>query len=226
MNTSPIPESVAEEMAQVGRLLYTKNLIAASDGNLSQRLSAETIVVTGSGTHKGFLSADDLVLTSLQGTHLFGQRAVTSESAMHLRVYSLREDVDAVIHAHPPYATALTLAGLTLEVPILPELVMAFGGIPTAPYTTPGSPENAEAITPFIRQTDVLLLERHGALTVGKTLREAFFKMEKLEHAAEIVWRAYAIREPQTLTPDQIEKILQSRRRYGVSAPWFPPRVS
>jgi L-fuculose-phosphate aldolase len=130
---------------------------------------------------------------------------------MHLLAYELRPDVSAVVHAHLPYATACTLAGIDLLEPILPEVVITLGGIPTTPYATPGSEEVPAAVRDFIREYDALLLSRHGAMTVGSDVTDAYNKMEKLEHTARVVLAARLQGPLAPLPPAEVEKL----RRLG-----------
>ncbi|MBI2434663.1 MAG: class II aldolase/adducin family protein [Candidatus Hydrogenedentes bacterium] len=181
------------DICEIGRRLYQRNLVAATDGNISIRVGPDRFLCTPSGVSKGFMQPEDLLAANGQAHKLEGSGKVTSEFYTHLAAYEERPDIVAVVHAHPPVATALTLAGLSLTAPILPEVVMAMGGIPTAPYATPGTREGANSIRELIRQCDALLLDRHGAFTVGKNIFDAYFKMEKLEHAAFVYLSARLI---------------------------------
>lgn len=210
-----------ESICKLGVRLYELGMVAATDGNLSVRLGPDRYLCTPSGMSKAEMLPEDMIIADGQGQLVAGERKVTSEFFTHLAAYEERPDVMAVIHAHPTYGIALTLAGISLEAPVLPETVALFGGIPTAPYATPSSKEGAEAIRPYIRECDGLLMDRHGALTVGKTLMEAFMKMEKLEHAAQICYLAYALGKVAPLNSEQMRKIIQARTEYGVSSPMY-----
>src|SRR5205085_11001776 len=133
------------------------------------------------------------------GALVHGEGTVTSEFFTHLAVYEERPDVRAVIHAHPPMCTAITLAGIDMTLPLLPELVAAVGGVPTCRYATPGTREGADAVRIPIRDADAVLLDRHGAVTAGHTLLDAYHKMEKIEHAATILIAAYTHHDPDPL---------------------------
>jgi L-fuculose-phosphate aldolase len=140
---------------------------------------------------------------------------VTSEFLTHLAAYEERPDIQAVCHAHPPKAVAFTLAGLSLARCVLPEVVMSIGGIPAAPYATPGTPEGNNAVRGLIQQCDALLLDRHGALTVGVDLFDAYYKLEKVEHAAETVFAAHQLGELRTLDASEVERLSGARSAYG-----------
>lgn len=195
------------EIIEIGRRVYDKGLAAGTDGNISCRSTSGRILITGSGTGLGELEPDDIISVDFNGEVRSGKRKASSELPMHLAAYNLRPDVNAVIHAHPPVATGLSVAGLTLDRPVIPEIVMTLGKIPTAPYATPSTEEGARSITGLIADHDAVLLDHHGAVTVGKTLKEAFYKMEKVEYAAKVILIADRMGEVIELTPEQISKL-------------------
>lgn len=205
----------AELRAQIcrfGKRLHERNLIAGSDGNLSVRLDANTFLVTPGGACKGELEPEQLVVADSEGNKIGGQGEVSSEFPTHLAAYGQRPEINAVVHAHPPNAVALTLAGIRLVEPVLPELVYALGEVPTAPYATPGTAEGADVVRPLIADHDAILLDRHGALCVGLKLSEAYYRLEKLEHAAMIILSAHSIGQVSALNADQIARLEKARR--------------
>lgn len=204
-------------ICEIGRRMYMRNLVAATDGNISVRLDAGRFLCTPSNCSKGFMRPEDIVVADARGEKVSGAGRVTSEFFTHLAAHEERPDITAVVHAHPPMATALMVAGLGLEEPVLPEVVMALGAIPTAPYATPGSREGADAIRVLIRSHDAILLDRHGALTLGATLIDAYHRIEKVEHAAEILMAARAIGAPRLLDASQIARLKQSGAHYSAS---------
>lgn len=217
--------ALREAICEAGRRLHARNLVAATDGNISARLEDGTFLCTPSGVSKGDMRPEDLLVADAAGQLLAGRGRVTSEFFTHLAAYEVRPDIVAVVHAHPPTATALTLAGIDLTLPLLPDAVMAFGAIPTAPYATPGTREGADAVRGLIAQCDVLLLDRHGALTVGNTVLEAYFKMEKLEHVAQTLAAAYAIAKPAPLGEAAVARALEARVAYGAKGKAYPPQI-
>ena len=204
------------EMIRVGQLIWERGFVAATDGNLSVRLGANRLLVTASGVSKGFLSDDDLVLIRPDGEPLSSYRGRDSrpstEIAMHLEVYRQRPDVRAVIHAHPPLATAFSIAGVSLARCVIPEVIVTLGGIPTAEYATPGTAEVPESIQQAIRDYDAMILAHHGSLTVGETLWEAYLRLEKVEHTAQITLAAQQLGQVNTLSPQAVEKLAEKRR--------------
>jgi L-fuculose-phosphate aldolase len=199
------------------RQVYDKGIVAATDGNISYRMITDRFMITPSGTSFANITTDELAYVDIDGNILNFEQKPSSELPMHLEIYRQRPDVNAVIHAHPPFATALTLTGNSLADPILPEVVMMFGKIPTAPYATPSTQESAESIRPLIKEHDAILLDHHGAVTYAESLDVAYYKMEKLEHAAKTVLAAKSLGTPKILDENQLRKLkdLKQNSDYG-----------
>ncbi len=202
-----------QEIVRVCRMLHRKNYLAATDGNVSVRLGYQ-ILLTPSGVNKGMLEEDQVITVDLEGRLLAGTGRPTSELRMHLLVYELRPEAGAVVHAHLPYATACTLAGISLLEPILPEVVITLKGIPTAAYATPGTEEVPKAIRELIQEFDAILLSRHGAMTLGQDVMDAYNKMEKLEHTARVVLAARLQGPVSPLSASEVEKLRLLREKY------------
>jgi L-fuculose-phosphate aldolase len=209
---------IRRSMVEIGKRIYAKGFVAATDGNLSHRLSGDRLLVTPSGSCLGELQPADLPVVDLSGRFLTGPGKPTSELALHLAVYRFRADVHAVVHAHPPIANAFSFAGESLAQCVIPEVVVGFGTIPTTRYATPSSEESAEVIRDVIRNHDGLLLQRHGSLTVGADLREAYFRLEKIEHAAYITLLARLLGKVIPLSGDELRRLGQVSERLG----WGP----
>ncbi len=209
MNTSG--HTLRTDLVNICHAMYHKGFIASSEGNASVRLGPDRILITTRGVHKGFLRAEQLIETDLDGKAVSSEPAPSSEIALHLVAYRERENIAAVIHAHPTTAIACTLADISLADGTLPEVVTALGAIPTVPYITPGTREAGEAICPFIRQFDALMLARHGSVTVGGTLQEAYSKLEMLEHAAQILFRARLLGGGRPLPEAEVTRLLRAR---------------
>jgi L-fuculose-phosphate aldolase len=203
-----------EEMIRVCHLVYQKGWVAGSAGNLSIKLSPDQILCTPTGISKGFATADDLVICNLRGDKVDGHLECTSEIAMHLTIYELRPDIGAVVHAHPPVATGFAAAGRALDKALLPEIVVSLGAVPLAPYGLPGTPELGDGMKPFIPEYDAILLENHGCTAYGRNLREAFFRMETVEHLAQITLVAELLGGARPLNREQTTKLFAARRRY------------
>jgi L-fuculose-phosphate aldolase len=200
--------AVARRMALCCRQLAARGLIAGRDGNLSVRIGAQRVLVTPSGSIKALVTAADMVEVDLAGKPR-GQRRrkPTSELDLHLRILRHRPDVQAVVHAHPPAATGFAVAGEEIPGNLLPELIFVVGRAPLVPYGTPGTPELGDRVVPFLRGHDALLLANHGAVTMGRTLDEAWIRMESLEHAARIIAAARAVGSPQPLDAASVARL-------------------
>lgn len=205
-----------EEMVRIGRLMWERGYVASTDGNLSVRLSSDRLMATPSGLSKGFLSADSLVVIGLDGEPVPSYRGrgerPSSEILMHLEVYRQRPDVGGVVHAHPPLATAFSIAGVSLARCIIPEVIVSLGSIPTAEYATPGTLEVPESIRQAVKTHDALILAHHGSLTVGRTLWEAYLRLERVEQTAQITLAAHELGRVQSLSPQAVEKLAAMRR--------------
>jgi L-fuculose-phosphate aldolase len=210
--------SLRREIAAVCRRIYDKGFVAATDGNVTARLDSKRILATPSGVSKGDVTPDSLIICDMTGAKLSGPGKTTSEVLLHLAVYKARPDINAVVHAHPPYATALTVAGVSLADPVLPEVVVTFGRICTTKYATPASPEGPRAIRRLIKRCDALLLDRHGALAAGHSPWQAYFRLEKVEHAAHVVFLARQLGRVRKLTRAQVRLIVKATAHHGVAA--------
>jgi L-fuculose-phosphate aldolase len=194
--------AAARQMAQCCRQLAARGLIAGRDGNLSVRLARSRLLVTPAGAIKSLLQPGDMVEVDDRGRKRRGRRNPTSELDLHLRILRLRPEVGAVVHAHPPVATGFASVGEGFDTFVLPELIFLVGPVPLVPYGTPGTPELGDRVEAVIGGHNALLLANHGAVTVGKTLEEAWIRMESLEHGARILLAARLLGRVREITPD------------------------
>ncbi len=209
--------AVRKEMVEIGRRMYEKDLVAATDGNLSFRFSTNEILITPSGCCLGFLKASDLVMIDGEGRPRSSGVKPTSEYRLHLEVYRQREDVRAIVHGHPPICTAFSVAGEPLDRCVLPEVVFTLGAIPTTTYGTPTTDEPPRVIREYIGNCDAMILDRHGTLTVGSSLTDAFYKLEKLEHTAKIILAAKTLGRVKVLDREQVAKLMEVREKAGLT---------
>jgi len=210
-------QKTRKEIVRIGRLLYDKGFVAANDGNISVKLDKNTILTTPTGVSKGFMKPGMMVKVDLEGNILAGKLKPSSELKMHLEVYRQRPDIRAVLHAHPPVATAFAVAGKPLNKPVLPEIVLTLGKIPLARYGTPSTEEVPKAIREYIKTNDALLLANHGVLTIGEELVIALYKMERVEHYARISLYAKLLGGEQELPSDELEKLYQIRKQMNIN---------
>ncbi len=199
---------IRQEMCLIGKELYQKNYIVGHDGNMSVRLPGDVLLSTPSGVCKGELEVESILKTNLEGEIISGSGKRTSEFDMHKVIYEERPDLRAVVHAHPPLSVAFTLAQVPLETNIIPEVPIYLGKIQVAPYATPGTKELAESIRPLLLESDAILLERHGIVAAGRTLTEAFYKIEYVEYTARVLLAARQLGNFSPLPPEEVSKLL------------------
>ena len=208
-----------DDIVEVGRRLYARGYTASNDGNISVRLDANRLLMTPSGVCKGFMTPGMMVVTDLDGHKLHGDRNPSSEMQMHLEVYRRRPDVQAVVHAHPPIATGFAVAGIPLDRAVLAEVVTTLGSVPIAEYATPSTKELPEAVRKYVQAHDGMLLANHGALTLGKDLFSAYYKMETIEHFAKISLVARLLGGERLLSREEVFRLQDLRGSYGIAAP-------
>lgn len=207
---------IKQDIVEVCRKIDARAYVGGRDGNISVRISERSIVITPSGVRKGDVRVEDLILIDRAGRRVEGRGHPSTETGMHLRIYDLRPDVRAVVHAHPPVATGFAAAGVALAECVLPEVIVGLGQVPLARYATPGTPALQESLDPVIERHDAFLLENHGAVTVGPDVRIAHQAMETVEHSARILLVARLLGGAQQLDPSQVRELIEARGRYGV----------
>jgi L-fuculose-phosphate aldolase len=207
---------VCREILEAGRRLRDRFFVAANDGNISARLAPGRFLITPTGVNKGDLSPEMLLTVDAEGKVLAGSLEPTSEMKMHLAVYRERPDVEAVVHAHPPTATGFAASRLRLDQDvILPEVVFGLGRIGLSEYGTPTTVEVPETVSREIHDCDALLLANHGALTVGSSVMQAYYRMETLEMYARVRLVTLQLGGPRALSGEQVEELLRVRELRG-----------
>lgn len=217
-----VPETAIRDLLQVCRRLYERGLVAGSDGNVSLRLSQDHVLATPTGMSKGFLGPTDLVVCDLAGKQLQGERRLTTEIKIHLVAYAERPDVCAVVHAHPPYATAFAVAGQTPSDRLMPEAYIAVGKVALAVYGTPSTDELSESMRPWVHAHDSVLLANHGATTLGRDVIAACNRMEALEQLCRITYITQVLGSANALGTEEMAKLDAIRGVYGAAAPAGP----
>lgn len=201
-------------IVEIGKLMYDKGYVTSSDGNISYRLGENLILATPTQVSKGRMTEDIMALTDLDGKPLNDKR-VSSEIQMHLLIYRMRPDVNAVCHAHVPHGTAFAAAGLSIDAPILSEVILTLGCVPLTAYGTPSTPELTDALKPYVEHHNALLMENHGVVAYGEDLWQAFDRLETLEHTAKIAILARTLGGANDLPKDAIEKLINIREKAG-----------
>jgi len=213
-----------ETILEIGRRMYSKNFVAANDGNISCRVGEDAIWATPTGVSKGFMDQETLVKLRLDGTVISkGNLNFSSEIKMHLRVYNENPEVRGVTHAHPPACTSFAVAGIGLDQAVYPEALVNLGVVPCVHYETPGTGGVADSVAPYCNSHSAVLLANHGALSWGKSPMEAFFRLESMEHYAMILlYTGSLIGRAKTLSYDQVSELVEIRRKLGMSGGGVP----
>lgn len=207
-------QKLRRQLARFSRSTARLGYAPGTSGNLSARLDEDRLLVTPTGLSKRFVRPDDIVVVDLEGRLLAGTRNATSELSMHLAIYHIRPDVNAVVHAHPPIATAFACSGRGLDDHLCQEAIMTLGPVPLARYATTGTDEVAASLAPFIPTHDAILMENHGSVTSGSSLMEAFMRTETLEHLAQVALACHQLGSPRPLNEVQIEQLHRARLKY------------
>jgi L-fuculose-phosphate aldolase len=210
---SPGDRRAREELVEICHRLHARDLIGAAEGTVSVRLGPDRFLVTASGVGKGQLSAQDLVVVDGRGERTSGTGRPSTELRMHLAAYAARPDVAAIVHAHPITAVALTVAGAPPPNDLVPEAAVTLGEVAVAPFATPGTDEVPASLAPLLPRHDVILLERHGAIALGRTLGEAYDRMETLERVARIALAARLLGRCEPLPEAAVAKVLAAAGR-------------
>lgn len=208
-----------EQICDICHKMWQLGWVAANDGNVSVKLPDGTFLATPTGMSKSFITPEKLVHIDQDGQVLDAPAGLkpSSEIKMHLRCYKEREDMGAVLHAHPPVATGYAVANKPLDEYSMIETVIALGSIPVTPYGTPSTYEVPDRIAPYLGEHDALLLQNHGALTVGADLITAYYRMETLELFAKISLNAYLLGGAKEISRENIDRLISMREGYQVT---------
>ena len=212
-------EQLRADIVEAGRRLYAREFVASNDGNISARLDERRLITTPKSVSKGFMTPDMMVIVDYEGHKLAGERDPSTEMPMHLEIYRNRPDANAVVHAHPPYATGFAVAGIPLTRAVLAEVVTTLGSIPIAAYGTPSTSELPEAVRKYIKAHDGMLLANHGAVTCGGDVLNAYYKMETIEHFARISLVARQLGGEHLISREEVARLQGLRGFYGIPAP-------
>jgi L-fuculose-phosphate aldolase len=210
---------IKEQMCDIGRRIWQKGFCAGNEGNHSYRIAENRILCTPTGISKGNLKPDDICTVDLEGKQVAGKRKRTSEILLHLAIYKARADVKAVVHSHPPHATAFAIANVELPTCIHPEAEVFLGAVRTAKYVTPGDTRLGESILPYVKDSNTILLQNHGTVTFDKDLENAYYKLEIVDAYARILLLAKQIGSIRPLDAGEMKELLELKQRFGFDEP-------
>ncbi len=210
------------DIIDICKRIHANGWVASNDGNVSVKIGPNTILCTPTGMSKGYLTTDQLIKVNLDGEQIDGFLKPSSEIKMHLDVYKNKEDVNAVVHAHPPYATGFAVAGIPLDQCVMPEIIIGLGSIPLTEFGTPSTMEIPQNIRPYLKNYSVFLLENHGALSIGEDVFKAYYRMESLELFAKISFIARLLGNVNILSEEEVKKVIKVREQFGLDTKNYP----
>lgn len=210
-----------EEICEIGRRIYAKGFAAANDGNISVRLNDKEVLCTPTMVSKGYLKPQDMCVVDYEGKQLRGTRKRSSEILLHLAVYKHNPAVNAVVHCHPPHATAFAVAGEPIPKCVLPEVEVFLGEVPIAVYETPGTQKFADTIVPFVKKCNTIILANHGTVTFGPDLEKAYWNSEIIDAYCRILILARQLGRVNFFTEGQTRELLDLKKRLGYDDPRF-----
>ena len=205
-----------EEVCEIGRRIYARGFAAGNDGNISCRLSHDSILCTPTLISKGFMKPDDLCVVDLEGRRVSGSRERTSEVLLHLEIYKADPDAKAVVHCHPPHATAFGVARIDIPTGILPEAEIFLGVVPRAPYETPGSGDFAKTVLPFVGRANTVVLSNHGTVSWGASVERAFWCTEILDAYCRTLLISKQLGHIERLPAPKVEELLKLKESFGL----------
>ena len=215
-----IPEfKLREHMCEIGRRIWLKGFCAGNEGNHSFRMGNNKFMCTPTGISKGFLKPDDMCIVDGDGKQLSGKKKRTSEFLMHAQIYKARPDVNAVIHSHPPHATAFAVAGVELPTCIHPEAEVFLGPVRTAKYVTPGDNRLGESLLPFIKDSNTIVLENHGVVCFHPELEQCYYQLEIVDAYSRILLLAKQLGSVKALDAQEMGELINLKAKFGLSDP-------
>ena len=213
--------SLKEEICEIGRRVYDKGFAAANDGNISIRVGENEVLCSPTMICKGFMEPEDICAVDMEGNQIAGRRRRTSEVLLHLTIMKHRPDVTAVVHCHPPHATAFAVAGEPIPQCVLPEVEVFMGEVPLAPYETPGGQDFADTVIPFLKGSCTIILASDGTVSFGKDLVDAYWKTEILDSYCRILLLAKQLGNVNYFDERQTRELLDLKQRLGFDDPRF-----
>jgi L-fuculose-phosphate aldolase len=208
-----------EQICEIGRRVYNRGFAAANDGNITIRLNDKEVLCTPTMVSKGYMKPDDICKVDYDGKQLVGRKKRTSEVLLHLAIYKHRPEINAVVHCHPPHATAFAVAREPIPKCVLPEVEVFLGEVPMAMYETPGTQKFAETVVPYVKDCNTIILANHGTVSFGPTLEMAYFNTEIVDAYCRILILARQLGPVNYFTEQQTRELLELKKRLGYDDP-------
>jgi L-fuculose-phosphate aldolase len=210
---------IKQQICQIGDRLYKKGFAAANDGNISVRIGRNEVLCTPTLISKGFMTPEDICLVDMEGNQIDGRRQRTSEVKLHLAIMKERPGIKAVVHCHPPHATAFGVAREPIPQCVLPEVEIFIGEVPIAKYAIPGSQEFAETVLPFVHKANVIILANHGTVSFGEDVERAYWWTEILDAYCRILMLAKGLGRISYFTEPEASALLDLKQKWGIQDP-------
>ncbi|MCX5661703.1 MAG: class II aldolase/adducin family protein [Planctomycetota bacterium] len=211
---------IKKDICDIGHRIWLKGFCAGNEGNHSVRISDDRVLCTPTGLSKGFLLPDDVCVVDMDGKQVEANprgRKRTSEVLVHLAIYKKRPDVKAVIHSHPPHATAFAIAGIPLPEGLHPEAEVFLGKVLTAPYALPSTQALPDSLTPLITsETNTLLMGNHGSVSFSTSLTDSFYKLEILDAYCRILLLTKQLGRANVFSKEQMTDLLKVKAKFGL----------
>ncbi len=214
---------IKEDICEIGRNLWIRGMVASNDGNISVRIGDDRFITTPSGVSKKYMKPDMMITMNSSNEIIYAPEGYkpSSEFRMHLKCYSVRPEVNAVVHAHPPIATGYAVANVPLDDYNMSEAVMLLGSVPVAKYATPGSDDVAESISEYLPYHDAIMLANHGVVTMGPDLMKAYFRMESVEQVAKTTIVSKLLGGTGELPREKIDDLCMIGKNYALKHPGY-----
>jgi L-fuculose-phosphate aldolase len=214
---SPEVHELKLQICDIGRRLWGRAYVDGNGGNISIRIADNLVLCTPTLVSKGFMKPEDMCFVDMEGNQKAGTKKRTSEILMHLQMMQAQPKAKAVVHCHPPYATAFAIAGVRPPTCMIPELEVMVGEVPIAPYETPGTMEMGRHVAKLVDNHNTILMANHGVVAWSQTVEDAYFKMEILEaYCRTIVVASQLGSELKTISPDKIRDLLRIKEKLGI----------
>jgi L-fuculose-phosphate aldolase len=217
-------EAIKKEICAIGKKLWTRMYVDGNGGNISYRISQNEVICTPTLVSKADLTPEDLCMVDLEGNQIAGTKPRTSEIYLHLEIYKAVPEAKAAVHCHPPHATAYAITGRVPPNRVIPEFEVFIGKVAISPYETPGTPEFAQTVLPFVKQHNTVLLANHGIICWADTVTHAEWYAEVLDTYCWTLMLAAQLGAPLSyISEDKEGDLLSIKKRLGLPDARFAP---